>query len=85
MGIKATINKVYSLPHTFYAVGVIFYVFMFIPSLFIVPRTLVQSLGWEDSLEEEMATDSSIFPWKIPWMEKPGGLQTMMSQELNLT
>ena len=32
-----------------------------------------------------MATDSSIFPWEIPWMEKPGGLQTMMSQELNLT
>ena len=48
-------------------------------------RDPVQSLGREDPLEEEMATDSSIFPWEIPWMEKPGGLQTMMSQELNLT
>ena len=37
----------------------------------------IQSLGWEDPLEEEMATDSSIFAWKIPWIEEPGGLQSM--------
>ena len=34
----------------------------------------VQSLGWEDSLEEEMATHSSTLAWEIPWREKPGGL-----------
>ena len=33
----------------------------------------VQSLGWEDPLEEGMATHSSILAWKIPWTEKPGG------------
>ena len=37
-------------------------------------------LGWEDSLEEEMATHSSILPWTIPWTEKPGGLQSKGSQ-----
>ena len=33
-----------------------------------------QSLVWEDALEEEMATHSSIFVWEIPWTEEPGGL-----------
>ena len=33
----------------------------------------VQSLGWEDPLEKEMATHSSILVWEIPWTEKPGG------------
>ena len=33
----------------------------------------VQSLHWEDLLEEEMATHSSIIAWKIPWTEEPGG------------
>ena len=36
--------------------------------------TRVQSLGWEDLLEKEMATHSSILAWKIPWMEEPGRL-----------
>ena len=36
----------------------------------------VQSLGREDSLEEEMATHSNILAWKIPWTEEPGGLQS---------
>ena len=36
----------------------------------------VQSLGWEDPLEEEMATHSSILAWTIPWTEEPGGLQS---------
>ena len=39
----------------------------------------VQSLAWEDPLEEEMATHSSILAWKIPWTEKPGRLQSMGS------
>ena len=37
-------------------------------------ETWVQSLGWEDPLEKEMATHSSILAWKIPCMEEPGGL-----------
>ena len=39
----------------------------------------VQSLGWEDPLEKEMATHASILAWKIPWTEVPGGLQSMES------
>ena len=34
--------------------------------------TWVQSLGWEDPLEKEMATHSSILAWRIPWTEEPG-------------
>ena len=40
-------------------------------------ETWVQSLGWEDLLEKEMATHSSIVAWKIPWREEPGRLQSM--------
>ena len=43
-------------------------------------ETRVQSLGWEDLLEEEMATHSSILAWKIPWSEEPRRLQSMGSQ-----
>ena len=39
---------------------------------------------WEDPLEEEMATLSSILAWKIPWIEEPGGLQTMGLQRAGL-
>ena len=39
----------------------------------------VQPMGWEDSLEEGMATHFSIFAWRIPWTEKPGRLQSMGS------
>ena len=42
----------------------------------------VRSLGQEDPLEEGMATHSSILAWRIPWMEEPGGLQPIWSQEL---
>ena len=42
----------------------------------------VQSLGWEDPLEDEMATHSSILAWKIPWMEEPRRLQSMGSQRV---
>ena len=42
----------------------------------------VQSLGWEDPLEEGMATHSSILAWRIPWTEEPGGLQSMGSQRV---
>ena len=42
----------------------------------------VRSLGREDPLEKEMATHSSTLPWKIPWMEEPGGLQSMGLQRV---
>ena len=50
-------------------------------------ETWTQSVGWEDPLEEEMATHSSILAWRIPWTEEPGGLQSIGSQrvEHNLT
>ena len=44
--------------------------------------TWVRSLGREDPLEEEMATHSSTLAWKIPWMEEPGGLQSLGSQRV---
>ena len=42
-------------------------------------ETWVRSLGWQDPLEKGMATYSSTFAWKIPWMEEPGRLQPMRS------
>ena len=45
----------------------------------------VQSLGWEDSLEEGMATHSSILAWRIPWTEGPGGLQSRGHSESDTT
>ena len=45
-------------------------------------ETWVQSLGWEDPLEKEMATDSSTLVWKIPWTEEPGKLQSTGSQRI---
>ena len=44
-------------------------------------ETWFQSLSWEDPLEKETATYSSILAWEIPWTEEPGGLQPMGSQE----
>ena len=43
-------------------------------------ETQLQSLGQENPLEKEMATHSSILPWRIPWTEGPGGPQSMGSQ-----
>ena len=48
-------------------------------------ETQVQFLGWEDPLEKEMATHSSILVWKIPWTEETGKLQFIESQELDTT
>ena len=47
--------------------------------------TLVRSLGWEDPLEKEMATHSSILAWRIPWTEEPGRLQSIGRKELDRT
>ena len=46
-----------------------------------VRETLVRSLGWEDPLEEGMATHSSILAWRTPWTEEPGGLQSVGAQK----
>ena len=45
-------------------------------------ETQIQSLNWEDPLEEEMAMHSSILAWKIPWTEELGRLQSMGSQRV---
>ena len=42
-------------------------------------ETWVQSLGWEDALEEGMATNSSILAWNVPWTEEPRGLQPVVA------
>ena len=44
-------------------------------------ETWVQSLGWEDPLEEDLATHSSILAWRIPWTEELGGLQSTGCKE----
>ena len=47
-------------------------------------ETWVQFLVWEDPLEKEMATCSSVIAWKIPWTEEPSRLQSMGSQRLSM-
>ena len=51
-----------------------------IKNLPVMQETWVRSMGQEDPLEMGMATHSSILAWRIPWMEEPGGLQSMGSQ-----
>ena len=53
-----------------------------VKNLLAVLETQVRFLGWEDPLEKEMATYSSILAWKIPWTEEPGGLQSMGLQRV---
>ena len=50
-------------------------------------ETWVQSLGWENFLEKEMATHSSILAWRSPWTKEPGGLLTVhgVTKELDMT
>ena len=45
-----------------------------VKNLPVIQNTPVQSLGWEDPLEKEMSTHSSILAWRIPWREESGGL-----------
>ena len=47
-------------------------------------KTRVQSLSWEDLLEKEMATHSSVLAWKISWTEETGGLQSMVGHKETL-
>ena len=48
-------------------------------------ETCVRSLGQEDPLEEGMTTHSNILSWRVPWTEEPGTLQSMRSQESDMT
>ena len=48
-------------------------------------ETWAQSLGWEDPLEEEMATHSRILAWRIPWTEEPGRLHAVHEDEKSQT
>ena len=54
-------------------------------NLLAMQETQVRSLDWEDILENEMATHSCILAWRIPWTEEPGRLQSMGSQESDMT
>ena len=51
----------------------------------VMQETRIRFLGWEDPLEKEMATHSSVLAWRIPWIEEPGRLQSMGSQESDTT
>ena len=53
-----------------------------VKSLPAMRETQVQFLSWENPLEKEMATYSSILAWEIPWTEEPGRLQSMGSQRV---
>ena len=53
-----------------------------VKKLFAVQETWIQSLGQEDPLKKGMATHSSILAWRMPWIEEPGGLQSMGSQRV---
>ena len=79
------------LNYIFHCITHFIYTFIVIMSSLVAQRvkrlptmweTWVWSLGREDPLEKEMATHSSILAWEIPWMEKPGSLQSMGSQRV---
>ena len=59
-----------------------FLVAQMVKNLPAMQETQVQFLGQEDPLEKGMATQSSILPWRIPWTEEPGGLQSTGSQRV---
>ena len=53
-----------------------------VKNLLAMQEIQVQSLGWENPLEKEIATHSSILAWRIPWTQEPGGLQSMGLQRV---
>ena len=55
---------------------------LLVKNLLAVQETQVQSLGWEDPVEKEVAPHSSILAWETPWTEETGGLQSMGSQRI---
>ena len=61
------------------------WVVQMVKSLPATQETWVRSLDWEDPLEKEMTTHTSILAWKIPWTEEPGGPQSMGRTESDTT
>ena len=57
-------------------------VVLLVKNLLAMQETQVQSLGWGNPLEKEMATHSSILAWRFPWTEESGGLQSMGLQRI---
>ena len=53
-----------------------------VTNLLVMLETWVQSQSWEDPLEKEKATHSSVLAWRIPWTEEPGGLQSIGLQRV---
>ena len=53
--------------------------------LLAMQETLIRCLGWEDCLEKEMATHSSILAWEIPWTEEPAGYSPLGFRESDMT
>ena len=66
-------------------VGLLSLLAQLLKNLLAMQETHVRFLGWEDPLEKEMATHSSILAWRIAWTEEPGGLQSTGSQESDTT
>ena len=84
--LKQTINLLILLDKNFPGISLVVQwtslVAQLVKHLPTMQETRVQSLGREDPLEKEMATHSSILAWRIPWMEEPGGLQSMGLQRV---
>ena len=70
--------SLYNIKHTFGASLVA----QMVKNLPATQKTQVRFLGWEDSLEKEMATHSHILAWEVPLFEESGGLQSMGSQRV---
>ena len=61
---------------------ILVYIGSVVKNLPVIQETQVRSLGWEDPVEKEMATHSSILAWRIPWTEEPSGLQSTELQRV---
>ena len=70
-----------SIHPSFHPQAFVKYLAQMVKCLPAVWETQVRSLGWEDALEKEMATHSSVLAWTFPWTEEPGGLWSMGTQE----
>ena len=81
-GILPSVKKIHIYIYTHVCICHCSLVAQLVKSLSAIQETWVQSLGWEDPLEKEVATHSSILAWRIPWTEEPGGLQSMGSQRV---
>ena len=77
--IKSLKNAIYSSTQE---IDKIYVVAQMVKRLPTIQETWVQSLGWEDPLEKEMATHPSTLAWRIPWTEEPGRLQSLGSQRV---